>query len=237
MKLSTAALSVYCGLAVALPPGNLAAGTSGTGPLSEWRSFLESFPQSLKSVADTLQRSTVDATVSATQQIRDGALEALNRLDRPRHPKHPPKHGDEPPVLTIYQTLQSLEGAAGEFTKLLDGFPELVDSLNSTEVEHTLFLPIDAAFDKIPDKFKHPSKEALEKFLRYHLVAGTKLAGDVVTSYTLESEAHESHLGGENQRIRVGASLAGVTLNGYAKIKAVDIVRVHLLLTIGQQPS
>ncbi len=221
MKLSTLALSL-CATGVAATPHKSAqaherAGAGEVYPSQWWESVasLESVPSAITAVGEAIQRSTVDA-VSATQQIRDKALEALRSLDRPKHGKDS--------KLTIYQTLQELEGAS-EFTKLLGDFPKLVDALNSTDGEHTLFVPLNDAFDKIPDKFKHPSKEALGKFLHYHVVSGSKKAVDVITSYTLESEARERGLGGEHQRIRVGASLAGVKLNGYSKITAVDIVR------------
>ncbi|OAA73797.1 Fasciclin domain family protein [Cordyceps fumosorosea ARSEF 2679] len=224
MKLSTIVLSLCATGAAATPPNkahhNDERPASSSGSVLPWWqgiASLEPIPSALVAAGEAIRHSTVDAAVSATRQIRDQALEALSSLDRPKHPKTK--------LTTVYQTLQQLPGA-GNFTKLLDDFPDLVDALNGTSDdggEHTLFLPLDDAFDKIPDKFKHPSHEALGKFLHYHVVPGTKRAVDVLTSYTLESEAVERGLGGEHQRIRVGASLAGVTLNGYAKIKAVDI--------------
>ncbi|OAA81794.1 Fasciclin domain family protein [Akanthomyces lecanii RCEF 1005] len=221
MKLSTVALSL-CATGVAATPHKSAPAheRAGAGEAQWWKSVasLESVPAAITAVGEAIQRSTVDAAVSATQQIRDKALEALKSLD---HPHRPPKHGKDP-KLTIYQTLQAFDGAS-EFTKLLDDFPKLIDTLNSTDSEHTLFVPLNGAFDKIPDKFKHPSKEALGKFLHYHVVSGAKKAVNVVTSYTLESEAREAGLGDEHQRIRVGASWTGVKLNGYSKITAVDI--------------
>ncbi len=225
MKLSTVALSL-CATGVAATPHKSAPAheRAGAGEAQWWKSVaaLESVPAAITAVGEAIQRSTVDAAVSATQQIRDKALEALKSLD---HPHRPPKHGKDP-KLTIYQTLQAFDGAS-EFTKLLDDFPKLIDTLNSTDSEHTLFVPLNGAFDKIPDKFKHPSKEALGKFLHYHVVSGAKKAVNVVTSYTLESEAREAGLGDEHQRIRVGASWTGVKLNGYSKITAVDIVGAH----------
>ncbi|TQV98420.1 Fasciclin domain family protein [Cordyceps javanica] len=223
MKLSTIALSVCAtGVVAATPhnPSSQAHQPAGAGgdDLPWWTgvaSLGSSVPGAIHTVGEAIQRSTADAAASATREIRDKALEALESLDYP-------KSGKEDPKLTIYQTLQELAGA-GAFTKLLDDFPKLIDTLNSTDSEHTLFVPLDGAFDKIPDKFKKPSREVLDKFLHYHVVSGAKKAVDVLTSYTLESEARERGLGGEHQRIRVGASLAGVTLNGYSKIKAVDI--------------
>ncbi|KAM3451523.1 hypothetical protein MY3296_005188 [Beauveria thailandica] len=219
MKLSTVAISLCATGVAATPHKSAQAHEPSTDEFFSslwWKGVasLESVPGALNAVAEDIQRSTADAAANAAQHIRHKALEALKSLDHPKHGKGP--------KLTIYQTLQELEGAS-EFAKLLDDFPKLVDALNSTDSEHTLFVPLNGAFDKIPDKFKHPSKEVLEKFLYYHIVSGAKKAVDVVTSYTLESEARERGLGGNHQRIRVGASLAGVTLNGYSKIKAVDI--------------
>lgn len=230
MKLNAIVLSLCATGAIATPHhGSAQADEQShaglTRAYAQWWASLESMPSAMAAMAESIQRSTVDATVSATQQIHDKALEVLQKLGHPDHGKDP--------KLTIYQTLQNYEGAS-KFTKLLDGFPELVEALNSTDSEHTVFVPLNDAFDKIPDKFKDPSHEVLEKVLHYHVVSGAKKAVDVLKSYTLESEAAESGLGGDNQRIRVGASLAGVNLNGYSKIKAVDIVGSGIMELTGK---
>ncbi|KAJ3497439.1 hypothetical protein NLG97_g1907 [Lecanicillium saksenae] len=217
MKLSTIAISLCAAGASATPHRSARDQASAAKLDSQWWesvASLESVPVAITAVAEAIQRSTVDATVSATEQIHDKALAALQSLERPGHGKDP--------TLTLYQTLQSFEGAS-EFTKLLGDFPELVDALNSTNKEYTVFVPLNDAFEKIPDKFKHPSREVLEKFVHYHVVSGSRKAVNVLTSYTLESEAREAGLGGNHQRIRVGASFAGIKLNGYSKLTAVDI--------------
>lgn len=217
MKLSTVIFPLCTTLVAATPQPD----TTAAGP-SWWEGMasVESVPPAFKAVAKAIQRSAVDATVSATraQEIRDKAAGALESLGQAQRNK-------KTPALSLYQTLQGLEGAS-KFAKLVNDFPDLVKTLNNTESEHSLLVPIDEAFDRIPDKFKEdPDPELLEKTLHYHVISGKKQASAVLTSYTLESEDIEPRLGGEPQRIRVDVSLRGVALNGYSKIKTVNIVR------------
>lgn len=148
----------------------------------------------------------------------------------PHHERPPPRHGDhgnphDAANLTIYQAI-SLSNYTTKFVKLVDEFPDIVKALNSTKANHTLFAPIDKAFDKIPEHHKKPSNEFLEKLLEYHLVPGYYPAGRVLASHTLPTLLEEGALGGRRQRLRVHLGLFGLRVNFYSKIIAPNLVSV-----------
>lgn len=110
-----------------------------------------------------------------------------------------------------------------KFAKLVDDFPDIVQLLNSTKANHTLFAPIDKAFDKIPEHHQKPSKEFLEKILEYHIVPGFYPAGRVLAGHTLPTLLKEEALAGRRQRLRVHLSLFGLRINFYSKVIVADM--------------
>jgi len=151
----------------------------------------------------------------------------------PKHPKRPPHHrpGKHPPFhpphhryesnKTILQMI-SESNYTTKLAKLVSEYDDLVSLLNSTKDNYTLFAPIDAAFNKLPDIHK-PSKELIKKVLQYHITPEAYPAGRLLFSKTVPTLHHEACLGGEPQRIAARISLKGMTLNFYARPVAVNI--------------
>ncbi|KAI0172664.1 FAS1 domain-containing protein [Hypoxylon sp. FL1284] len=130
--------------------------------------------------------------------------------------RHGPPHSTN---LTIYQSIKA-SNYTKKFAALVDGFPDLVDKLNSTSAGNvTAFVPSDRAFDKIPGGHHHkPPKELVEKIIEYHVLPGLYPAGRVLARSTLPTALKADRLGGRPQRLRVSVGLFGVKLNFYSKV-------------------
>ncbi|KAG0651484.1 Aurofusarin biosynthesis cluster S [Hyphodiscus hymeniophilus] len=181
-------------------------------------------------------------TAFDTQGWLDSAVETVDDLDleeifdhphkkphkRPKHPHHG-HHPHHKPNLTVYQLIAGSKYTT-KLAKLIDEFPDLVEYLNGTAANYTVFAPTDKAFEKIPDHGKKPSKELIRKVLAYHVSADFYPAGRVLVSHTIPTALGEDALGGEAQRLRVGLGLGGLRVNFYSKVVAVNIVRpLHTL--------
>jgi hypothetical protein len=166
-------------------------------------------------------------------------MSAPNEIDvfePPKPPHHKPPHHRKPPHhghhghghksnKTIYQLISSSKYTT-KLAKLIDEYPDLVETLNGTAANYTLFAPTDKAFEKIPKGHKKPSKELIKKVLAYHVSPDFYPAGRIVTSHTIPTALGEDSLGGEPQRLRVGLGLfKGLNINFYSKVIAVNIVR------------
>ncbi|KAL1871120.1 hypothetical protein Daus18300_004865 [Diaporthe australafricana] len=124
--------------------------------------------------------------------------------------------------LTIYQLISESKYTT-EFAKLVDEYDDIVQLLNSTSANYTLFVPINSAFEHIP-KDKKPSKEFVESVLKYHIGLGLYPAGRVLVTHTLPTALDEPLLGNKPQRLRTSVGLlSGVRVNFYSKVVAVDI--------------
>jgi uncharacterized surface protein with fasciclin (FAS1) repeats len=129
------------------------------------------------------------------------------------------------PDKTIYDLI-SLSNYTTKFHKLVSEYPDIVETLNSTKANFTLFVPIDEAFDNIPEHHKHdkkPSKEFIESLLKYHIGLGEYRAKTILTTHTLPTALDEKFLGGEPQRLRTSVGLSGVRVNFYSRVVATDI--------------
>jgi uncharacterized surface protein with fasciclin (FAS1) repeats len=165
-------------------------------------------------------------------------------VDGPHNPHHPPGKGPHPPHrkpghkrphkghhghhksnLTIYQLISESKYTT-KLAKLVDEDQELVDVLNSTKANFTLFAPTDRAFAKIPKHAPKPSKELIRKVLLYHIADGLYPAGRVLHSHTIPSLYNETALGKNSpQRLVVKVGLKGLTINYFSRVVAVNIVR------------
>lgn len=147
--------------------------------------------------------------------------------EKPGHGPHGPPghHHGGPRNLTVYQAIHA-SNFTKKFAALVDGFPDIVKALNSTEANVTAFVPTDKAFAKIPDHHHHkkPPKEFVEKFLQYQVVPGFYPVGRVLAHHTLPTSLKEAELGDHPQRLRVSVGIFGVRLNFYSKIVAVNVL-------------
>lgn len=135
-----------------------------------------------------------------------------------KRPKH--GHGGKPNK-TVYELIASSKYTT-KLAELINEFDDLVDVLNGTAANYTVFAPTNRAFEKIPKGHKKPSKELLKKVLAYHVSPEFYPAGRVLATHTIPTALGEDALGGA-QRLRVGLSLRGLTLNFYSRIIAVNI--------------
>jgi hypothetical protein len=169
----------------------------------------------------------------------DTEVEPPNDIDifeKPKHPHHRPPHHRRPPHhghhghhrkanKTVYQLIAGSKYTT-KLAELINEYPDLVEILNGTAANYTVFAPTDKAFKKIPKGHKKPSKELIKKVLSYHVSPDFYPAGRVVASHTIPTALYEDSLGGEPQRLRVGFGLKGLNINFYSKIVAVNIVCV-----------
>ncbi|TVY71240.1 Aurofusarin biosynthesis cluster protein S [Lachnellula suecica] len=160
----------------------------------------------------------------ADVDIFEGTKDHPHKSHKPHHP-HKPHHGHRPhhkPNQTVYELIASSKYTT-KLAKLINEYPDLVEILNGTAANYTVFAPTDKAFEKLPKHHK-PSKELIKKVLAYHVSPDFYPAGRVLVTHTIPTALGEDSLGGEPQRLRVGLSLGkGLNVNFYSRIVAVDI--------------
>jgi uncharacterized surface protein with fasciclin (FAS1) repeats len=154
----------------------------------------------------------------------------------PHHPPHdgpphhgPPRHGrphhghdgHDKPNRTVYELINESKYTT-KLAKLINKYDDLVETLNSTKANYTIFAPTDEAFEKIPDHGRHPSKEVLKDILLYHVSPDFYPAGRVLHSYTIPTLFEPEKLG-HKQRLTVRVTLKGPAINFYSKLVAVNI--------------
>jgi uncharacterized surface protein with fasciclin (FAS1) repeats len=169
-----------------------------------------------------------DTAFDAKSWFETAATRAYEDLeDHEEHP-HPPHHGpphhDHKPNETVWQLLSSSKYTE-KFSKLISEYPDLVEKLNSTKHENnfTVFAPKDTAF---PDHHPHhkPSKEAIKKFIEYHISPDFYPAGRVLMTHTIPTLMEGEHLpSGTAQRLSVHIGFKGLTLNFYSRVVAINI--------------
>jgi len=126
--------------------------------------------------------------------------------------------------LTVYQLISESKYTT-ELAKLINEYPDLVEALNGTKANYTIFAPTDKAFERIPSHHK-PSKEQIKKVLEYHVSPDFYPAGRVLQTHTIPTLFKGEHLPSEDaaQRLSINIGLKGLTVNFYSRIVAIDIV-------------
>ncbi|RMZ74375.1 fasciclin domain family [Pyrenophora seminiperda CCB06] len=140
---------------------------------------------------------------------------------KPHHPHH-----DDKPNRTVYELINESKyttKARRILAKWINEFDDIVELLNGTSANFTIFAPTDEAFEKIPDHGKHPSKEVLKAILKYHVSGDFYPAGRVLHSYTIPTLYTPSENLGHAQRLTVRVTLKGPAINFYSRLVAVDI--------------
>lgn len=159
------------------------------------------------------------------QSWLESAEETLDEFSRPpkhphKRPHHPPHH--HKPNQTVYELI-----AKSKYTtvlaKLINDYPDLVELLNGTAANYTVFAPTDKAFEKVPKHAPKPSKDDLKKILTYHVSPDFYPAGRVLVSRTIPTLLKASAIGDEPQRLSAQISFKGLTLDFYSRIVAVNI--------------
>ena len=159
-----------------------------------------------------------------------GDLDLFN-LEHGKHGKHGHHghhghHGCHKPNQTVYQLIAESKYTT-KLAKAINEFPDLVDALNGTAANYTVFAPTDKAidnYDKHHKGEKKPSKEEIKAVLAYHVSPEFYPAGRVLVTHTVPTTYGEERIGGRPQRLRLGLGLRGLAVNFYARIIAVNIV-------------
>ena len=127
------------------------------------------------------------------------------------------------PNMTVYELIAKSKYTT-KLAALINEYEDLVQILNGTAANYTLFAPIDSAFEKIPEHAPKPSKEELKKVLLYHASKEFYPAGRVLVTHTVPTLLVGEYIGGEPQRLSTNIGLKGLTVNFYSRIVAIDIV-------------
>ncbi|KAI0975807.1 FAS1 domain-containing protein [Xylaria arbuscula] len=188
---------------------------------SPWWESLRHAPETAFDYLDKKADQLVDQIDSFFGFDTEDVVDSLG-LSWPGHGRHG-HHGHHGPLnYTIYEAIHT-SNYTKKFAALVDDFPDIVDLLNSTETNVTVFVPIDKAFEKIPHHDHKPPKEFIEKLLEYHIVPDFYPAGRVLASHTLPTTLKSQALGGRAQRLRARLSLFGLKLNYISKIVSPDV--------------
>lgn len=178
------------------------------------------FDQAIETAADARDEFTqvFDDTAANTKSWVESAATSLND-----HHGHHGHHGHQgKPNLTVYQLISESKYTT-KLAKLINDFPDLVEALNGTAANYTVFAPTDYAFEKIPEHAPKPSKETLKKVLEYHVSSEFYPAGRVLVTHTIPTLLEGEDIGFEAQRLSTNIGLKGLTVNFYSRIVAIDI--------------
>ena len=127
------------------------------------------------------------------------------------------------PNQTVYELIAKSKYTT-KLAALINEYEDLVQLLNGTTANFTVFAPIDKAFEKIPDDVPKPSKEQLKKVLLYHTSKEYYPAGKVLVTHTIPTLYDSEELGGKSQRLSTNIGPKLLTVNFYSRIIAIDIV-------------
>ncbi|PGH08653.1 hypothetical protein AJ79_05935 [Helicocarpus griseus UAMH5409] len=127
---------------------------------------------------------------------------------------HHPGHGHF--NMTLYEMIKS-SSHTKIFAKLVDKFDDVVDILNSTSSNHTVFIPTDKAFEEFRGH-PHVSDKLIKKVIMYHIAPEQYPTQRVFTSRTVPTLLEPHELGHYPQRICTQFGLKGLTLNFFVSI-------------------
>jgi len=102
----------------------------------------------------------------------------------------------------------------------------LVQLLNSTTANYTVFVPTDLAFKRRPKHAQNLSKKALKDLILYHISPGLYPAIRLVFGHTAPTLLEPKSLGGHPQRVlaRWFGFRRGLKVNFYSTVLAANIV-------------
>lgn len=186
------------------------------------KSVLDQALEKAHDTAESLGSTLEDAADDIQSYIEDNDFFTGFGGDHHGKPKHPPHHHE--PNETVYQLIAGSKYTT-KLAKLISEYDDLVDALNSTKANFTVFAPTDSAFEKIPEHAPKPSKEQLKAILSYHVVPDVYTAGRVLVTHTAPTLLKGEHLSSqpEPQRIAFKLGLRGLTVNFYSRIVAINI--------------
>lgn len=187
----------------------------------DWLHSADAIKSSAHQAADALSAGIEDAVHTLKGKFETEMESIFDEEDYDFETEDKPRRGhchNE----TIYQLISKSKYTT-KFAELVNEYDDIVQLLNSTSANYTLFVPVDEAFEHIPKDTK-PPKEFVEAVLKYHIGLGLYPAGRVLVTHTLPTALDEPLLGDKPQRLRTSVGLlSGVRVNFYSKVIAVDI--------------
>lgn len=181
-----------------------------------WDSLTQGY--GFQALADSFEHAIKDAESAFAGTQRDH-----HHGDHGRHGHHGHHPGDT--NKTIYQLISENKHLR-RFTALVDEHDDIKELLQDTKTNHTLLIPTDRAFARIPDhdKDKKPPAEVIRAILAYHLAPGRYCSRRLFFSYTIPTELVSTSLGNRPQRLRISSSLIfGSRINFFTKFVIKDI--------------
>ncbi|CAF9911340.1 hypothetical protein IMSHALPRED_010000 [Imshaugia aleurites] len=169
----------------------------------------------LDSAADRVQEVGEDVVpFSEDDEEHHGGKDGKGRKGHHGHCKKP--------NLTVYELISKSKYTT-KLAALINEYEDIVELLNGTATNYTVFAPTDKAFEKIPKHAPKPSKEELKKILLYHVSEDFYPAGKVLVTHTVPTLLSVDTLGIGPQRLATEIGLKGLTVNFYSRIIAIDI--------------
>jgi uncharacterized surface protein with fasciclin (FAS1) repeats len=222
MRLSATVPFAAAAAAIVIPDlGNPSSWADFVPSQDDVRDSVGGFVSHVKGNLDSLAAGIEDVITSAGDSLShtlDSAFQDEASLFGGHHGGHHRKGENQ----TIYELIKESDYTS-KFAAIVDEHESIVKLLNSTKANYTLFVPINSAFEHIPDHPDHkPSKEFVEALLKYHVGVGLYPAGRILATHTLPTALEESALGDEAQRLRVRVGLTGVRVNFYDKVVGAD---------------
>ena len=193
---------------------------------------------SVESISDKLDEEYFDAKAwleAGATSLEDEGHDGPPHGRRPPHKgkrPHGPRHGHHGKTnLTVFELISKSKYTT-KLAKLISEHEDLVDLLNGTTANFTIFAPTDKAFEKIPEHAPTPPKEFLKKLLTYHVSSDFYSAKRVLGADTIPTL-----LGGEYlsespddtpQRLSVNVGLRGLTVNYFSRVVAINVVSISV---------
>lgn len=193
---------------------------------SEFEDTFSKFKETSRNAFDQAVETATDAKDEASQIFHDTAANTKNWIDSAslglKDFDHDHGHHKKP-NMTVYQLIAESKYTT-KLAALINEYPDLVEALNGTAANYTVFAPTDHAFEKIPEHAPKPSKEELKKVLEYHVSSDFYPAGRVLVTHTIPTLLEGDDIGFEAQRLSTNIGLKGLTVNFYSRVVAINIV-------------
>ncbi|MCJ1432707.1 hypothetical protein MMC27_002064 [Xylographa pallens] len=178
----------------------------------------------------------MDSTASADQDL--GVLEKQwTRIFRNDHESSKVRFQSR---LTLFDILSS-SNYTSEFIKLIKGYPDLLATLKDTETNHTIWAPIDAAFDNCTGIPREPSYTQVKEILEHHITPHFMPMSRVLVTPNIPVllSPWKPHLN-DKHRLRLRPSPTGMTVNLAARLIGNDIFAcngvIHVLNAVVLPP-
>ncbi|KAK0507184.1 hypothetical protein JMJ35_010222 [Cladonia borealis] len=208
--------------------------------VNDFEDTFSNLVETSKNALDEAIESVTEYSEDVHSKIHDTAFDAQSWLDSAdddfeddgKHGKdgkhgrhgHHGHHGHcKKPNLTVYELITKSKYTT-KLAALINEYEDLVELLNGTTANYTIFAPTDKAFEKVSKHAPKPSKEQLKDVLLYHVSPEFFPAGRVLVTRTIPTVySVPETLGIGPQRLSVNIGLRGLTLNFYSRIIAINI--------------